>query len=522
MTSSRQPRLLIIDDDERIMQYLQLIFTKRGYAVYLAQGSGDALRENSITLAKAVRPHVAIVDLRLDDYNDEATGLLLVPELDSAHCVLYSAYLAPTLLSRVKRQYNVFDWADKQDIAQLYAAVDEAAAQMCASQSQVEIHWPVHWPREEIITALFAEMATPPTVEILDDILIQLFRDHRRIMPVAMNEAANDLRSVVRGRSVVAKIYPDQMQPLVLKLGHARRTRHEYTNYQKYIHNRLPGLFHTQIEEHTVFWDLGGTLYSFVGADRQALPTFAQYYAQTADAETILTPLRHLFQNVWRPHYQTAEPMAQSNLFAAYNEIFNLQEKLTRIPPALFQELQQWLAEPLCNPVAWIAKEHDQSSFPAALQAVTHGDLHGDNLFVENGHAWLIDFERTGPSHALRDFAELEVDIFARLLPQTDWPRLHRLALTLVAPPTPGSALPPDADLVGDPAIDKAIQVIAGVRQLANEVIAYAEQREYLWAILFDALFVASVTSMPTSQRQRALLYASVICGRLAAWPAAA
>jgi len=99
------PRLLVIDNDERIVYYLQTLFSKRGYDVYTAQGvGGAALRQHAIELAQAVRPHVAIVDLRLDDeYTDDPTGLLLLPQLASARCILYSAYLAPTVLSRVKR-----------------------------------------------------------------------------------------------------------------------------------------------------------------------------------------------------------------------------------------------------------------------------------------------------------------------------------------------------------------------------------------------------------------------------------
>lgn len=521
MTHPSPPRLLVVDNDERIMQYLHLLFTKRGYAVHMAHGFGAELRENALALAQRVRPHVAIVDLRLDDdYTDDPTGLLLLPELDSARCILYSAYLAPTVLSRVKRQYNVFDWVDKQNVEQLYAVVDEAAYQMSANRCPLLIQWPANWEREQIIEVLFNETAVPPTIDILDDIIVQLFSDRERIVPVAINGAHEGLGSVMRGRSVVAKVYPDHMQPLVLKLGHARRTRREYANYQEYIHSHLPGLFHTQIEKHTAFWDLGGTLYSFVGAGQQVLPTFARHYAQATDVEAILKPLRHLFQSVWQPHYAAAQVMTAPTLFAAYDEIFKFEEKFARLDAQLFQQLQAMIATPLHDPVAWVRSFGHTSCLPTARQAVTHGDLHGDNLFVEEDHAWLIDFERTGPSHALRDFAELEVDIFARLLPhdRVDWPTLYHLAQVLVAPRAPGDRLQPSANLIGNPAVQKAIQVIGGLRQLACEVIEYSDQREHLWAMLFDALFVASVNSMPTTQRMRALLYAGMLCERLGTW----
>lgn len=516
------PRLLVVDNDERIVYYLQTIFNKRGYDVYTPRGvGGAALRQNAVAVAQAVRPHVAIVDLRLDDeYTDDPTGLLLLPELASARCILYSAYLAPTVLSRVKRQYNVFDWVDKQDIERLYTVIDEAAYQASASRRGLAIEWPTNWRRQEIIDALFKEAPTQPEIAILDDIIAQLFGDSRRIKPETVNGKPEEgLRSVVRGRSVIAKIHADHLQPMVLKLGLARRTHREYENYQAHIHGFLPGLFHTQIEKHTLFWDLGGTVYSFVGAGQQALPTFAIHYAQSDAADKILAPLRHLFRVVWQPHYAAAVPMTSSSLYAAYDDLFRLGEKLAQIDGALLTKLHELVGLPL-DPVQWVQTFGHNSVMPTARQAVTHGDLHGDNLFVEEERAWLIDFERTGPSHALRDFAELEVDIFARLIPQdqVDWATLQHLAEVLVSPSKPGVTLAPDAAVVNNQAVHKAFQVINGVRTLAHEIIGHTDQREALWAMLFDALFVASVNAMPEPQRLRALLYAGVICRRLATW----
>jgi CheY-like chemotaxis protein len=512
--------LLVVDNDERIVYYLETLFTKRGYAVYAAQGvGGAALRHHAVELAQAVRPHVAIVDLRLDDeYTDDPTGLALLPELASARCILYSAYLRPTVLSQVKRQYNVFDWVDKQDVERLYTVVDEAAYQTSAERRGLTILWPGSWQREKIVHALFREAATQPEITILDDIIAQLFCDNRRIVPETVNGAVDGLRSVVRGRSVIAKIYADHLQPMVLKLGLARRTHREFENYQAHIHGFLPGLFHTQIEKHTLFWDLGGTVYSFVGAGQQALPTFAIHYAQTAEADKILAPLRHLFRAVWQPHYEAAVPMSSSTLYAAYADLFHLEEKLAQIDRVLLPTLAGLVDNPL-DPVQWVQTFGRDSSIPTARQAVTHGDLHGDNLFVEEERAWLIDFERTGPSHALRDFAELEVDIFARLIPQerVDWATLQRLAEWLVSPTMPG-AFPDSAQLDPNPAVQKAQQVISGVRALAQEVVRHSDQREQLWAMLFDALFVASISAMPENQRLRALLYAGVICRRLSTW----
>lgn len=521
MPSTSPPRVLVIDNDERITYYLHTLLTKRGYAVYVVEGVGAALRTHAVELAHQVRPHVAIVDLRLeDDYTDERTGLTLLPALSSARCILYSAYLASDVLRQAARQYQVFDWVDKQNVQALYSVVDEAAYQTHAGRRGLTIQWPASWQRDEIVKALFKAPPTLPAVDILDDIIAQLLPTQQQVVPEAVTGAVDGLRSVVRGRSVVVKIYPHGRQPLVLKLGNARRTQREYENYEAYIHNQLPGLFHTQLEKHVVFWDLGGTLYSFMGAGQQVLPTFALHYARASEVEAILSPLRHLFQRVWQPHYEAARPLAALSLFAAYDEIFHLEEKLARIDPHLIHKLQTEVASGLIDPVSWTFTFGRDSTIPSARQAVTHGDLHGDNLFVEEDRAWIIDFERTGLSHALRDFAELEVDIFARLLPheRVEWPALYELALALVGPVEAGAPVALPAGLTENEEVAKAIGVINGLRHLAKAVVHYSDQREYLWAMLFDALFVASVNPMPEPQRARALLYASVICERLVRW----
>jgi CheY-like chemotaxis protein len=521
MTHPSPPRILVIDNDERITYFLQTILTLKGYDVHSVDGVGATLREKALDMAQQVRPHIAIVDLRLDDeYTNDPTGLRLLPEIDSAACILYSAYLQPTLLSRVKREYKVFDWVDKQNIEALYTTVADAAYQMSASQRKLTIQWPASWQREKIVRALFKDAPTQPGVDILDDMIAQLFTTNQRVVPETVTGAVDEVQSVVRGRSVVLKVHVDTLQPMVLKLGKAVRVRQEYENYEAYIHNHLLGLFHTQIERHNTFWDLGGTVYSFVGAGQQVLPTFTLHYAHSTDVVVILAPLHHLFHSVWQPHYEAARPMEAESLFAAYDEIFDLEERFTRIDDQLIHTLQAALPTPLLNPIAWVRTFGRDSTIPSARQAITHGDLHGDNLFVEGDHAWIIDFERAGPSHALRDFAELEVDIFARLIPgeKVDWSTLYHLARLLVGPSDAGGTIQSSPLLAGNAETAKAIQVINGIRQLAREVVRYSDPREYLWAMLFDAIFVASINAIPEQQRTRALLYAGVICERLKGW----
>ncbi len=91
------------------------------------------------------------------------------------------------------------------------------------------------------------------------------------------------------------------------------------------------------------------------------------------------------------------------------------------------------------NPATWILAHAEESRIHSAQLAITHGDLHGDNMFVEEDHCWAIDFERTGRGHILRDFVELEEDIITRLymLPGNNMYIFYNFLIPLTKPLSP-------------------------------------------------------------------------------------
>jgi Ternary complex associated domain 9 len=171
----------------------------------------------------------------------------------------------------------------------------------------------------------------------------------------------------------------------------------------------------------------------------------------------------------------------------------------------------------LVNPVAWVLRHKADSTIPRTRQVITHGDLHGDNLFVDGTHAWAIDFERSGPGPILRDFVELEVDIITRLVrfPEDNWRLFDEFVRVLAEPLEAASPLQPTPNLQADAETRKALGVITGLREIAREVTHYTDAREYLWGLLLDALFVAMLIPPPSPQRDRALLLGAVLCERL-------
>lgn len=521
MTATAAPRVLVIDNDQRIGELLTFNLSRRGYEVQMAEGSGATLLEEAVTTANRFRPHIAVVDLRLiDDYVDEFSGLELLPQLQSARCILYSAHLEARVTLKAAQEYHAFAWVDKFQPEDLYAAGQRAAYEACASVRDVTIHWPASWRRKEMVSRLFPDTTATPDISILDDLIAQLFPNNTRFYLETVTGAVNGLPSVLRGRSAVIKIFPDDLEPKVLKIGNANRIRGEDNRYRRYVKDQLPGLHATRLERNITFWDLGAAIYSFIGSAQHIRPTFALHYSSKTDVATVVQPLRHFFQTVWGNHYEHAEPLSQPTLFAAYDEALGLTDRLAYIDETLFAELELHLPRQWKEPVAWLHRFGHDSAIRGMKAAVTHGDLHGDNLFVEGRRAWIIDFERTGPGHALRDFVELEIDIYTRLVDDAcfDWHTLLDLALALAAPNDPTMPIRPSALAQENPDAMKALGTIQAIRQLAHELVRYQDQREYLWGLLFDALFLTSIPSVPRGQRLRAMLLSMVICERLCMW----
>ena len=88
-------RVLIVDDDSTICNTLEKNCKNQGWQPCVA--SQPANEKIVLAEARAFRPHVAIVDMRLID-SDESNqqGFTYIPKLAPAKCVVYSDYLTIT------------------------------------------------------------------------------------------------------------------------------------------------------------------------------------------------------------------------------------------------------------------------------------------------------------------------------------------------------------------------------------------------------------------------------------------
>jgi CheY-like chemotaxis protein len=515
-------RVLVIDDEERVREDLQAIFEPLGYDVKVVTGSNNTLLDNAKSLARQFRPHIVIVDLRLLLHDDPAdrSGFNLLKELGPTHCILYSAYINPET-SRELAKFKAAGWIGKEEPPQLLVdLVNKIANESSAAQKNFKIE-KNSVSFEQISYTLFGMDAEVPS-SMIEDILFQMFHDTPGINIEAISGAVKTPTSVNRGRSAILKVKrKDKIEPFIVKVAMEKDISREYQNYKEYIDGNLRGNFNAILKgEPQIFWDMGAVVYNFLGSPDQSMTEFITFYKKEQDSNLILKPLQTFFKEVWYGLYSGEKKEITTPLYFCYENNLGLQKRLINYPDQTERRPFRGLNANLLNPVTWVLKHKTDSSILDAHQAVTHGDLHGYNMFVDGAHAWVIDFERSGWGHILRDFTELEVDILTRLAWKTDDIDINEFfyLLTCLADLHYSEENPDAVNQLENHELRKAFLVVAGLRSLAREVTKFGDFREYIWSLLFDSVFVATHTAEEDPQHERSLLYCSVLCSRLQEW----
>ncbi len=140
MSSSEQPSLLLVDDDETFRTVLSRALEKRGYAVTTAESV-----EQALPLAVANPPEYAVLDLKMDG----ASGLVLVQklhELDAAtRIVMLTGYASiTTAVEAIKlgaTQYLAKP-ANADEIVAAFSHTPDGNTQLNAQPTQIgDLEW---------------------------------------------------------------------------------------------------------------------------------------------------------------------------------------------------------------------------------------------------------------------------------------------------------------------------------------------------------------------------------------------
>lgn len=526
-------RILIVDDDAETRELHSMLLRRWQYVPVVAVGEGEALLADAVAKAKTYRCQIALVDMRLRDNYDKRdwSGLKLAPQLQPSATIIISAFGDHKTAVAALNQYGAATFVGKEDGPEaLQEAIVETARKLALGDDGPQVVWSHGLSSAGIRRTLF-----PDQPDVPDDQADELIR---RMFPTAHvvgltliedDDHASDQPAAPRRRSRVFRAtVDDQPSVRVVKLGRTEKVRRETHKYDQYVRFGIKGAFRPEKFAEALLWDMGAVAYLYLGGEQsfdsqRGLRTFTAHYRATDEVETILAPLRHFFSDEnWGVWYTKEVTSLATSLFEAYDAV--LLGKLHR-------ELDAWRADPpeyrvdaigatLPNPTRWLADHFQESRLVRGRQAVTHGDLHGDNLFVDQQHAWPIDFERTGPGPILRDFVELTQDILTRIahLGADDLPVVYDLAVGLCAPATPDQPAQLSERVRQHREANRAFRVVSEIQQLASRHTRYDDQREYLWGLLINCLFV--LTLLPVTDRRYTVtrLLAAVICGRLERW----
>jgi CheY-like chemotaxis protein len=523
------PRILLVENDKRVRESYEFLLRYWGYSPILAIGEGKALIKDAIAKARTYCCILALIDLRLsDDFDeDDTSGLSLAQEIGPIRSIILSGFPNQKILREILDEHKDIPFMSKSDKPEkIRQILDTEVMKVCAGKRGLHIS-PEDLLDEVARTTFKSLIEEYP--DQLSDLLAQLFpgASQLRIEKLDSSLFFSHASDVPRPRSVVLRVYEEDYEPVVVKLASAHKIQVEVERYEKYISRKVGGNFTARLERYAQMWDIGGALYSYIGDFD--VTTFSRYYEEHP-VEEIEECLTEFFTVSWKKHYDRSELQTNVSLFELYKETWdNWYEKRVKHFPSHglwdAEELSAKLGLP--NPIDWIKiniaehPERDISIVASTQTAVTHGDLHGDNLLIDNRkNAWVIDFERSGEGHALQDFIELEADIINRLGAHSeDLATYHKMCL-VVASQTQIKGLEQAEIASTNPEIRKALQTISILRTLACQCTQIKDARQYLLGLLFNTLFRATINKgEKTRPRQnRALILAGIFCHRLDHW----
>jgi DNA-binding NarL/FixJ family response regulator len=538
-------RVLLVENDTTLREQYTNLLRNWNYIPVVAQGIGTSLLKDAEQKDEKYRCHVALVDLHLiEDGNfRDWSGLELVSKLRSkwSHLepdrklqrplpIIITSAGDMDSMRETHEEYHVLRFVEKQKgSGVIRAAIEEAAKLLFACSHHAQITWLPDLSSAKITRQLFPEHQDVPDDEP-DDLVGLLFPEDQRIiltMPTDTVNPSNHEPNLCRRSRVFYARKDDQPAWFVVKLGHVDKIQREIKNYRDYVDFGLISQFRPMLIAKALLWDIGAVAYNLLGNQGINAPegpkAFTAFYQETDDASRIMKPLSHFFdlKNWGNYFHNDVRPLGKS-LFDAYNQAWSgaLQAELSHWRTHDQQRFFPSLPTALPNPTYWLSVHYQRCAEISARQAVTHGDLHGDNLFVDCDHAWPIDFERTGRGPILRDFVELIQDILTRLanFTEDELPVLYDLAVVLCEPRAPGERIRLTPTIANHPVAHKAFLVVEALQKLAYKQTRYQDRREYLWGLLFNNLFVVTMLPETDLRRTRTLLLAGVICSRLDYW----
>ncbi len=533
---NRQGRVLVVDDLEKWREQLVETLLRDGFYADAASTTAEVLQRLDETFY-----HLLLLDIRLvdaDPSNQEGIGLL--GELDkrgvseATKVIILSAYGTPEQMRTAFKDHKVADFLSKDKFTkQLFL---ESVQQVFSKEVNINLTLDVHWqqvsgPEQAVlnleVNGTRVKRNTPLQSRIaveLDDLLCRLFQQAESVL----------LRPLAPGQSGTGVLWAQPFyitgggRAMVVKFGNFRKIEEEYHNFKKYVQPFIGGGRSTAVLDLRRTPHLGGIMYSLLGATNDELEDFGSFYCH-ANVSQIREALDRLFLDTCSAWYANPGQLHPHDLTADYKQLLGF------TPEKLEQALSEHLKSVQGKHKLYFKSLNSERAFTNPLLAMsgqslvrptyictTHGDFNQHNLLIDKtGHTWLIDFQRTGQGHILRDIAKLDSEVLFQLLASEEstleeclhmeevlcsikhFSQLEQLAANL---PTENQALA------------KAYSTVVHLRILARKLVAQNPSddiSEYYIALFYNAVNTLRFYSLPPRQREHGLLCASLLADRL-------
>lgn len=532
---NRQGRVLVVDDLEQWREQLVEMLQRDGFYADAASTANEALHQLDETFY-----HLLILDIRLMD-NDQSNidGIDLLRSLEmrglseAIKVIMLSAHDTKENMRLAFRDYKVADFLSKDEFTkQIFL---ESVRQVFSKKVNINLALNIHWQKvigaEQVVLNLEVDgmrVKRNTSLQVLlaselNDLLCRLFYDAESIL----------VRPLTQGKSTAGVLWAQPFyssgggRAVIVKFGDFHMMELEYSNFKKYVQPFVGGGRNTTVLDVRRTPRLGGIIYSLLGVANDRLEDFGSFY-QHADVSQLESALDRLFLDTCSAWYANCGQLQPYNLTADYQQTFEF--TLKKLENAL-SELQKYVQgrqklhfkslNSECTFTNPLLGMDDTSLICSTYICTTHGDFNRHNLLVDTtGHTWLIDFQATGPGHILRDVAQLDSEVRFFLLPQevTLEERLHmEEVLCSIEHFSQVEQLITQFSTT-NLALAKAYATVVHLRTLARKLVAQNSSddiSEYYIALFYNAVNTLRFYSLPSKQREHALICASLLADRL-------
>ena len=523
-----KPRILLVDNDPEARISYQSLLQEWGYMPVLAMGIGSSLQDDARKKAQEQRCCLALIDLRLHDDEDQEdmSGAEFAESMKRyLQPIILTGTDDPNTLRKLLQDHQNIPFIGKHDRRDEFRKrLDAEASKVSATKRNLEII------QDEIMDDFMQSELVFEMGEYTDqvaNIIARMFPNAQKIKFAELVTSDTEVSSATRPNSIVLRVFEDDMEACVVKIARTIKIEKEASNFREFISRKLTGGFTPQQIGKEVFsWDVGGIAYTYEGG-KNAM-TFANYYREQ-DYENIEKVLTAYFFETWDKYYTKPINECNTTLYKLFSRILGddwFDKCKKEISKPILNKAKADLAKyNLPQPIDWLTKkitdgEGDFSPANTLPSAIIHGDLHGDNLLVDNKNiVWVIDFERCGRGYAMQDFIQLETDILSRMLGhEVNESEYYEMCMLLFRQPKIQIIEEIDS-IFKDEKIQKAVKTISSLRGFAAKCSQNTNIREYLMGLLFNMLFKAMLAHKEDPQKsKRPLIIAGFLCHRLDHW----